>query len=128
MAIEAKNNLEFAIERASARNGYRNLNIAVVTGLVGVLASGTVFTRNTPLNLFLTLAFVIFAYSNFDAILRLGELRASLLQMLSTERKAIRASLAPALPWRHIARHRVLNILVLAAIWSESWPRGDRDG
>ena len=73
--MEAKEVLGFAIERASAINGYWNLYIAVATGLVGVMSSGKAFTKSKSLKVFLTVAFVVFAYSNLDAILRLGELR-----------------------------------------------------
>ena len=39
--------LDFAIERASAINTYRNIFIGVATAIVGVMASGKSFTGST---------------------------------------------------------------------------------
>jgi hypothetical protein len=127
METGVKDILGFAIDRATAINGYWNLYIAVATGLVGVMSSGKVFTNSKPMKVFATIAFVVFAYSNLDAILRLGELRAVLLDMLPTEMKALHESLAPAKPWQYIAFHGALDLLVIAAIWFVPWPHGDRD-
>ena len=123
MAIEPKDILGFAIDRASAINGYWNLYIAVATGLVGVMASGKLFTKSNSLKIFITVAFVVFAYSNLDAILRLGELRSALLNMLPPEMGGIGKSLAPAKPWQYIAFHGVLDLLVVASIWLVPWPQ-----
>jgi len=126
--MEARDILGFAIDRASAIISYWNLYIAVATGLVGVMASGKVFTKSTSLKAFLTVAFVVFAYSNLDAILRLGELRSALLEMLPTDMRGLYDSLAPAKPWQYVAFHGVLDLLVVAAIWFVPWPHSDRDG
>ena len=128
MMMEAKDILGLAIDRASAINGYWNLYIAVATGLVGVMSSGKGFTRSRSLQVFLTVAFVIFAYSNLDAILRLGELRTALLHLLPAEMEAIGKSLQPAKPWQYMAFHGTLDLLVVAAIWFVPWPQSDRDG
>ena len=53
--------------------------------VVGIMASGKAFTNSQTLKIFLTGAFVVFAYSNLEAIIRLGELREALLAMLSTD-------------------------------------------
>ncbi|MBI4791674.1 MAG: hypothetical protein HY789_02820 [Deltaproteobacteria bacterium] len=128
MVMETKDILGLAIDRASAINGYWNLYIAVATGLVGVMSSGKGFTRSRSLQVFLTVAFVIFAYSNLDAILRLGELRTALLDMLPAGMEAIGKSLQPARPWQYIAFHGTLDLLVVAAIWFVPWPQSDHDG
>jgi hypothetical protein len=117
MLIEPKDILGFAIDRASAITGYWNLYIAVATGLVGVMSSGKLFTKSKSLKIFITVAFVVFAYSNLDAILWLGELRSALLDMLPKEMGVIRESLAPAKPSQYTAFHGVLDLLVVASIW-----------
>lgn len=124
MAKDTNAILGFAIERAAAINGYWNLYIAVATGLVGIMASGQSFTSSVALKLFLTLAFGVFAWSNLDAILRLGRLRRALLDMLPTERSAVRESLAPATARQYIVFHGALDALVIAAIWFVAWPAG----
>jgi hypothetical protein len=126
--MEAKEVLGFAIDRASAINGYWNLYIAVATCLVGVMSSGKVFTKSKSLKVFLTVAFVVFAYSNLDAILRLGELRTELLEMLPSDMKGLRDSLSPAKPWQYVNFHGVLDLLVIFAIWFVPWPSSNRDG
>lgn len=123
--MDIKDILGFAIDRASAINGYWNLYIAVATGFVGIMSSGKVFTKSTSLKVFLTIAFVVFAYSNLDAILRLGELRTALLDMLPTGMKALHESLAPAKPWQYKAFHGVLDLLVVGTIWFVPWPHSD---
>lgn len=122
--------LGFAIERASAINTYWNIFIGVATAVVGVMASGKAFTNSRALKIFLTGAFVVFAYSNLDAILRLGELREALLAMLSTDfpnREAVVQSLRPAEWWKYTGFHVFLDAVVLAAIWFVPWPISDRE-
>jgi hypothetical protein len=72
MAVDAKDVLGFAIERASALNGFWNLYIAVATGLVGIMASGKPFTQSKALKLFLSFAFVVFAVSEITIIVLAG--------------------------------------------------------
>src|SRR5271166_3712075 len=121
--MDSKDIIGFAINRASAINQLWNLYIGVATGLVGIMASGKVFTTNILLKTFLTIAFLVFAYSNLDAIIRLGELRSALLEMLKPEMNPLRDSLAPAKHWQYIAFHGVLDLLVIAAIWFVPWTR-----
>ncbi len=92
------------------------------------MASGKVFTKSKSLKIFLTIAFVVFAYSNLDGILRLGRLRTALLGLLPNNLQALDESFAPANPWQYIGFHGVLDLLVVAAIWFVPWPHGDRDG
>ena len=125
--MEGKDILGFAIDRAAALSGYWNLYIAVATGVVGVMQAGKRFTQSNILKVFLTITFVVFAYSNLDAILRLGEIRTVLLEMLPTELKGVYNSLAPAKPWQYITFHGVLDLLVVASIWIVPWPQSDRD-
>lgn len=125
-----KDILGFAIERASAINTYWNIFIAVATAVVGVMASGKAFTNSRALKLFLTGAFVVFAYSNLEAIVRLGELREALLAMLSAEfpnREAVVRTLSPAEWWKYTGFHIFLDAIVLAAIWFVPWPSSDRE-
>jgi hypothetical protein len=127
--LEAKDILGFAIERASAVNTYWNIFIAVATAVVGVMASGKPFTTSLALKIVLSGAFLVFAYSNLAAILRLGELREALLSMLPddiTSRQAIVASLSPAEGWQYTVFHVVLDLVVLAAIWLVPWPGAER--
>jgi len=121
--MEIKDILGFAIERASALNGLWNIYIAVATGVLGVMASGKAFTTSKILKVFLSLVFVVFAYSNLDAILRLGDLRNSLLQMLPTGMDALKLNLKPAEPLHYKVFHLVLDAIVVAAIWFVPWPR-----
>jgi hypothetical protein len=127
--FQAKDILALAIERASALNTYWNLFIAVSTGIVGVMASGKSFTASRPLKGFLSVAFALFAYSNLDAILKLGDLRLTLLVMLPADlptRAALFESLRPAAPWQYIVFHLVFDLVVLATIWIVRWPSGDK--
>lgn len=123
--LESKDILGFAIERASAINTYWNIFLAVATFVVGVMASGEVFTDSWSLKIFITGAFVVFAYSNLDAIIRLGELREALLAMLPSDlpnREAVVRSLSPATSRQYTGFHVFLDASVLAAIWLVPWP------
>lgn len=116
--------LGLAIDRAGAINTYWNLHIAVSTAVLGIMASGKHFTSSKALKTIMTCAFVLFAYSNLDAILRLGELRIALLELLPSElsnREAFVASLAPASRGQYVAFHAVLDIAVVTAIWFVPW-------
>jgi hypothetical protein len=127
--LQAKDILGFAIERASALNGLWNLFIAVATGIVGVMASGKAFTTSRSLKVFVSLAFVAFAYVNLEAMLRLGELRQALVSMLPSAlsgRAEVVASLSPAKPWQYVVFHLFLDAVVLAAIWVVPWPSPDK--
>jgi hypothetical protein len=122
--LEANDVLGFAIERASAINTYWNLYIAVATGVVGIMASGREFSGTRSIKVFITVAFVIFALSNLNAIIRLAELRQALLETLPAtmeNREAIVASLSPAKWWQYTAFHIVLDAVVIAAIWLVPW-------
>lgn len=124
--LETKDILGFAIERASAINTYWNIFIAVATSVVGVMASGKAFTNSRALKIFLTGAFIVFAYSNLEAIIRLGELREALLTMLSNDLpEAVIKSLSPAKWWQYTGFHIFLDAVVLAAIWLVPWPSSD---
>jgi hypothetical protein len=128
-AIEAKDILDLAIERASAVNTYWNLFIGVATGVVGVMASGKAFTTSRTLKVFLSLAFALFAYSNLEAILALGRLRDALLQILPSEfpnRNILIENLKPADAWKYITFHGVLDAIVLGAIWLVPWPSSEK--
>lgn len=128
-AIEAKDILGLAIERAAAVNTYWNLFIGVATGVVGVMASGKAFTNSRILKVFLSLAFALFAYSNLEAILALGRLRDALLQILPTEfpnRAILIENLRPADAWKYIGFHGLLDTIVLGAIWFVPWPSSDK--
>ena len=123
--LDSKDILGFAIDRASAINTYWNIFIAVATAVVGVMASGKAFTNSRVLKIFLTGAFIVFACSNLDAIIRLGELREALLAMLPgafPNRETIVAGLSPAKWWQYAAFHVLLDAVVLAAIWFVPWP------
>lgn len=128
MPLDPVDILGFAIDRASAINTYWNIFIAVATAVIGVMASGKAFTSSRALKVFLSLAFIVFAYSNLNAILLLGELRTALLATIPAEfpnREAIVASLQPAEWWQYAAFHGFLDLTVLAAIWFVPWPRTD---
>jgi hypothetical protein len=122
--LESKDILGFAIDRASTINTYWNIFIAVATAVVGVMASGETFTNSCALKIFLTGAFVVFAYSNLEAIIRLGKLRKALLAILPEDfpnREAIVGSLSPAEWWQYAGFHVFLDAVVLAAIWFVQW-------
>lgn len=124
MDLQTSEILGFAIDRASAVNTYWNLYIAVATAVIGTMASGKAFVGSTPLKVFLSLAFIVFAASNLFAILRLGDLRTALLDMLpETLPRALTVSLSPASPAAYSAFHIALDLVVLACIWFVRWPR-----
>ena len=123
--ITPRDALGFAIERASALNGLWNLFIAVVTAVVGIMASGKAFTTNGLLKSGLSLAFVAFAVVNLEAMVRLGHLRDALLDMLPSalpNQAQVVESLRPARWWQYAAFHLLLDAAVLAAIWFVPWP------
>ena len=122
--LESKDILGFAIDRASAINTYWNIFIAVATAVVGVMASGKTFTDSLTLQIILTGAFVVFAYSNLEAIIRLGKLRKALLAMLPDDLpncEAVVESLSPAGRWHYAGFHVFLDVVVLSAIWFVPW-------
>jgi hypothetical protein len=122
--LETKDVLGFAIERASAINTYWNLYLAVATGVLGILATGKDFSGSWSIKLLITIAFIVFALSNLDAIIKLGEQRQALLDMLPKSvdnREAILASLSPAKKWQYAVFHGVLDSAVIAAIWFVPW-------
>jgi len=122
--MEPKDILALAMDRASAVNTYWNIFIAIATAVVGIVASGKPFARSRALKIFLTLAFVVFAYSNLEAIIRLGELREALLEMLPGDLpnwRAVVASIRPAEWWRYTGFHVFLDLVVLSAIWFVPW-------
>ena len=101
------------------------LPVAVATAAVGVMASGKPFTNSRPLKIVLTVAFLVFALSNLDAIIRLGELREALLNMLPMDfpnREDLVKSLSPATWWQYTVFHVLLDTAVLACIWIVRWP------
>lgn len=128
MQLQEKDIVGFAIDRASAILTYWNIFIAVATAIVGIMASGKGFTSSKRLKWFLTFAFVVFAVSNLDAIVRLGELRTSFLLMLDaandTERTLI-ASLQPAPSWQYVLYRVTLDAVVIGAIWLVRWPAAE---
>jgi hypothetical protein len=73
------------------------------------------------LKLFLTMAFIIFAWSNLGAIIALGRLRTVLLERLPADMKAIRESMVPATSWQYFCFHLVLDLLVVGSIWLVPW-------
>ncbi|MBW2015817.1 MAG: hypothetical protein JRJ01_03100 [Deltaproteobacteria bacterium] len=122
--MEAKDILKFSIDRASAINVFWNIFIAVASAVVGVMASGKAFTDSSAVKIFFTGAFVVFAYSNLKAIIRLGKLRKALLDMLPDDlpnRGAVVESLSPAEWWQYTVFHVFLDAAVLIAIWIVPW-------
>ena len=124
--MEAKDFLSFAIDRASAINVLWNLWLGVATGVVGFMVSGKEFTQGIVLRAFVSVAFGLFAYSNLNAILRLGNLREALLQAIPLDlpnRAAIIEGLSPAEPVEYITFHVVIDVVVLGVIWAAPFNR-----
>lgn len=122
--------VSFAIDRASAINVYWNIYIAVATAVVGVLSTGKLVTRSRILKALLTVLFLIFAISNLLAIIRLGELRQALVDMIpssSMDFLTLKTSLAPEPWWAYLLFQGTLDLLLVLAIWFVPWP-GSRGG
>lgn len=121
--LTKKDILEIAIERSGALNNYWNIFIAVSLGVVGVMASGETFTDSDILKIVLTVAFVVFAYANLDAILCLGKLRQALINKIKEDEglKPIVESIKPAKNWHYVVFHVLLDISVIFSVWFVPW-------
>ena len=124
--LSVKDVLGFAIERTAALNNFWNLFIVVATAVVGIMASGKPFTNSKLLKIFLSIAFILFAYTNLTAILKLANLRAALLDMIPKDIENIQPvidNLTPPGHLQYIVYHGMLDIVVVAAIWFVPWSK-----
>ncbi|MGC1495499.1 MAG: hypothetical protein WA790_06805 [Sulfitobacter sp.] len=114
--------LKLLIERASYMNTYWNFFIGVSSAIIGILASGKNFTRNSGLKAILVLVFIVFAISNFGAISSLVDQRHALLWQLSSDFPTdLSKSLQPKTYGEYLAFHLVLDLLVVICILFVPW-------
>jgi hypothetical protein len=113
--------LKILYERAGALNTYWNLYIVVALGCLTLLASGKDFVRRREIKLLLTVAFVLFAASNLNAIYDVNEQRRALLRLAEPPYvDAANASAPPPAYWL-ILFHSILDLSVVLAIWIVPW-------
>jgi hypothetical protein len=126
MTIESKDLIGFAIERAGALPTYWNILIAVITTILGLLASGKMVVQTRFTKSLLTCGFAMFAYSNLNAITQLNSQRDALCNLIGDqELRALVLSLRPPAAWKLTAFHLFIDVAVILMIWLVRW--GGRD-
>ncbi len=108
--------------RVDALNGYWNLYIAVTLGILGIMASGKKFTKQTSIKTLLTVAFLVFAYSNWSAISGTNEQRRLLIPLVTASYSSVAQLTEPPLYWLLALYHGALDLLVIGGIWLVRWP------
>lgn len=123
ITIEAQQKLlELVFSRADALNGFWNLYIAVSLGLLGLMASAKPFTEVKAVKVLLSVAFVAFAYANYDVIAATNVQRSELLKLLAGSIYLPAAQHArPPTSGELAAFHGILDALVLALVWLVPW-------
>lgn len=110
--------LKLAIERAGEIMVYWNILIAVSLGLLGFFASGKELAANTTLKVIASIAFAVFAVSNFDAMWQLNRQREELCKLIDAPQLArLVAELRPDEPWMYAAFHALMDIAVICGLW-----------
>lgn len=127
--------LKILVERTSYINTYWNFYIVVATAILGILASGKIaITKN--IRIILTVAFVLFTYSNYGAIKDVNEQRTAILNQFSVEShnettevkkipgntpqeklSIIADKFKPNPKWQYLLFHLLLDITILVSIW-----------
>ena len=109
--------LKLLVERTSYINTYWNFYIVVATAIVGIVASGKVdITRN--IRIVLTVAFILFTYSNYHAIENVNEQRNAISKNIKNkELVTIKRTFEPNEYWKYLLFHLLLDITVLVSIW-----------
>jgi len=118
--------LKALFERTDALNGYWNLYIGVSLGLLGLMASAKPFTQRRPIKVLLTLAFLLFAYSNLDAIYHTNGQRRELIRLIEGTYQAVANHAAPPSNPLLIAFHLVLDLLVVLCLWRVRWHQASK--
>ncbi|WP_417069781.1 hypothetical protein [Niveibacterium terrae] len=116
--------LALIFARADALNFYWNLYLALVLGLLGLMASGKPFTARVSIKLLLSVGFIGVALSNLGVIDAIDEQRRQLLILLGDcPAQAVASAAMPPERWRVGAFHLGLDVLVLICIWFVPWHR-----
>ena len=123
--LSLQETLNFVFARADAMLTYWNLYIVVVTAILGFLGSSKLAWRTHAVPTVLTIAFVLFAASNFWALDSARRQREGLIahaetQLAGNEGADLQLVLeAVAPPSESLLRsfHAALDLAVLAAIW-----------
>jgi hypothetical protein len=113
--------LKLLFERSEALNGYWNLYIAVSLGALGLMASGKSFTRLRQTKILLTIAFVVFAFSNLEVLIDTNEQRRALGALIAPDYLAAAKHAAPPDNWKLMAFHITLDLVVVLCIWLVNW-------
>jgi hypothetical protein len=127
--------LKILVERTSYINTYWNFYIAVATAILGILASGKVAITNN-IRIILTVAFVLFTYSNYGAIKDVNEQRTAILNQISEESQngttkpekkigntlqeklsIVAGKFKPKSKRQYLLFHLLLDITILVSIW-----------
>ncbi len=129
MAIESKDLVGFAIERATAPTTYWNILIAVITTVLGLLASGKVVVQRRLTKGLLTAGFALFAYSNLHAICQLNNQRDALCNLIDDQAlRSLVSTLRPPAAWEVTAFHLTMDVAVVLMIWLVRWSGRKRGG
>lgn len=113
--------LKIIFERAEALNGYWNLYIAVAFGVLTLMASGKPFTKHRSTKLFLTLAFIFFAFSNLQVLYDTNVQRGILVSLAVSPYVEVAAHAGPPDHWKLFLFHGALDFIVVMCIWFVPW-------
>lgn len=111
--------LKYLIERTSYINTYWNFYIVVATAIFGLLASGKI-ALTKQVRVIITVAFLLFAFSNIGAILNVNTQRRALINLIlenSANYKSITDTFKPNHWLWYTFFHLCLDVSILLAIW-----------
>ncbi len=108
--------------RVDALNGYWNLYIVVALGILGLMASGKRFTKQSSIKVLLTITFLVFAYSNWSAISGTNEQRRILITLAQAPYSTVADLTEPPSFLILALYHMILDLLVVGGIWLVRWP------
>jgi hypothetical protein len=114
--------MQLIFGRVDALNGYWNLYIAVSLGILGIMASGKKFTKQPSIKILLTVTFIVFALSNWDAISGTNDQRRELIKLAATPYATVAQLTAPPAYWVLAFYHGFLDLLVIGGLWLVPWP------
>lgn len=122
MSIEDIALLKILIERTGYINTYWNFYVIVATAITGIIVSDKIhITFN--IRIILTIAFILFALSNYSAINNLNKQRLEISELIpinkSTNKQLVivTETLKPRKLSDYKLFHALLDILILSLIW-----------
>ncbi|MBY5445446.1 MULTISPECIES: hypothetical protein [Rhizobium] len=120
--MDQRDILQLIFGRVDALNGYWNLYIAVTLGVSGIMATGKPFTKQQATKILITLAFAVFAISNWSAISGTNEQRQELIKLVADPYAVVARLTEPPSYWLLTLYHVTLDLLVIGGLWLVPWP------